>query len=155
MSYQWLFNGANLVNSTNAAGVTTPTLTLSNITPTGAGPYSVRVSNAVGAVTSSDALLSVINDVLDFSKMEAGKLTFEVIDFELRECVDEQIESLLRLQSSYRSDDITAALDTEAGPNAVLARAIASKRVRIDAVQHRANATRLGTPADQFVANIR
>ena len=44
--------------------------------------------------SSTDALLSVINDVLDFSKMEAGKLTFEVIDFELRECVEGTVEML-------------------------------------------------------------
>jgi signal transduction histidine kinase/BarA-like signal transduction histidine kinase len=43
---------------------------------------------------STDALLSVINDILDFSKMEAGKLTFEVIDFELRECVESSVEML-------------------------------------------------------------
>ncbi|HMC26528.1 MAG TPA: response regulator, partial [Verrucomicrobiae bacterium] len=43
---------------------------------------------------STDALLSVINDVLDFSKMEAGKLTFDVIDFELRESIESTIEML-------------------------------------------------------------
>ena len=32
--------------------------------------------------TSADALLTIINDILDFSKVEAGKLTFEILDFE-------------------------------------------------------------------------
>ena len=35
------------------------------------------------ARASADALLTVINDILDFSKVEAGKLEFETISFEL------------------------------------------------------------------------
>ena len=34
--------------------------------------------------SSADSLLSIINDILDFSKVEAGKLEFEVLDFDLR-----------------------------------------------------------------------
>jgi two-component system, sensor histidine kinase and response regulator len=45
--------------------------------------------------TSADSLLTVINDVLDFSKLEAGKLAIEVADFELRPAV----ESILDLFS--------------------------------------------------------
>ncbi|MDB6171589.1 MAG: sensor hybrid histidine kinase [Chthoniobacteraceae bacterium] len=35
--------------------------------------------------TSADALMSILNDILDFSKVEAGLLTFESLDFNLRE----------------------------------------------------------------------
>jgi len=42
--------------------------------------------------TCSASLLSVIDDVLDFSKMEAGKLDLEVIDFDLRRTVEEVVE---------------------------------------------------------------
>ena len=38
---------------------------------------------------SSDALLSIINDILDFSKIEAGKLELEILDFDLRNTMDE------------------------------------------------------------------
>ena len=40
---------------------------------------------------STDALLSIINDILDFSKIEAGKMELEMIDFDLREALDEII----------------------------------------------------------------
>ncbi|HYC91084.1 MAG TPA: response regulator [Thermoanaerobaculia bacterium] len=42
--------------------------------------------------TSAEALLTVINDVLDFSKLEAGKLAVEVHDFELRPAVESVID---------------------------------------------------------------
>ena len=38
---------------------------------------------------SGDSLLSIINDVLDYSKIEAGKLDLEIIDFDLRVALDE------------------------------------------------------------------
>jgi signal transduction histidine kinase len=44
--------------------------------------------------TSADALLTVINDVLDFSKVEAGKLSLEAIDFDLRRAVQDAVRSL-------------------------------------------------------------
>jgi diguanylate cyclase (GGDEF)-like protein len=45
---------------------------------------------------SSHALLALINGILDFSKMEAGKLELDEIDFDLRELVEGVIELLAR-----------------------------------------------------------
>ena len=42
--------------------------------------------------SSGDALLTLINDILDFSKIDAGKLEFEVLDFDLRTAVEETLE---------------------------------------------------------------
>ncbi|HET6842955.1 MAG TPA: response regulator [Candidatus Angelobacter sp.] len=43
---------------------------------------------------SADLLLTVINDILDFSKIEAGKIEMELIDFNLRECLEETLKTL-------------------------------------------------------------
>lgn len=53
LSYQWYLNGQPLLNST------APTLTLPSIAAADAGQYSVRIANALGAVTSRSAVIGV------------------------------------------------------------------------------------------------
>jgi PAS domain S-box-containing protein len=43
---------------------------------------------------SGESLLSVINDILDFSKIEAGRLELEVLEFDVRETVEDAVEFL-------------------------------------------------------------
>jgi signal transduction histidine kinase len=43
---------------------------------------------------SGKILLSVISDILDFSKLEAGKLELEAVDFDLSEVVSNVVEIL-------------------------------------------------------------
>lgn len=38
---------------------------------------------------NADVLLQIINDILDFSRLEAGKMPFEVLDFDLARLLDE------------------------------------------------------------------
>jgi hypothetical protein len=53
LNYQWYFN------VTNAVGLNTNVLVLSNVTETNAGSYSVVVTNASGSATSAPAVLAV------------------------------------------------------------------------------------------------
>ena len=54
VSYQWYFNQTNLL-----AGETSNCLTLTDVEPCQAGIYTVVISNLVGSVTSSNAVLTV------------------------------------------------------------------------------------------------
>jgi len=60
---------------------------------------------------SADALLELINEILDFSKIEAGKLTIDHSLFNLRDCIDEIIKSIIirayqkELELFYSIDD--------------------------------------------------
>lgn len=59
---------------------------------------------------SSESLLGVINDVLDFSKVESGKVELEELPFSLRECVGDALKSLA-LRANERGLEL--ALDVE------------------------------------------
>lgn len=80
LSYQWNFNSTNkLVGMTNAS------LTITNAQTTNAGTYAVTVSNQLGSVTSSNAVLTVVSNpspvVCDEADLQAavaagGTITF-------------------------------------------------------------------------------
>ena len=62
--------------------------------------------------SSAHSLLSLINNILDYSKIEAGKLELEAIGFSLRHCVDEVLKPLsiranqkgLKLESDIQTE---------------------------------------------------
>ena len=55
---------------------------------------------------SGEALLVVINDILDFSKIESGKLEIESIMFDLRDCIEEAIDTLA-IQATEKGLDVS------------------------------------------------
>ncbi|MBW4687255.1 MAG: response regulator [Komarekiella atlantica HA4396-MV6] len=56
---------------------------------------------------SGDALLSLINEILDLSKLEAGEMALETLDFDLSTCVEEVLE-LLAPQAHHKGLEIAA-----------------------------------------------
>ena len=44
--------------------------------------------------SSADALLTIINDILHFSKIEAGQLEFESLEFQFRDCLGDALKSV-------------------------------------------------------------
>ncbi len=61
---------------------------------------------------SGEALLSVINDVLDYSKIESGKMELENKPFELATCVKETFE-ILRYKAKEKHNQLLFAIDPE------------------------------------------
>ena len=57
--YRWLFSGTNLPAGGNVSGTASNLLTITSVTPSNAGSYSVLVTNSYGSVTSAVATLTV------------------------------------------------------------------------------------------------
>ena len=59
---------------------------------------------------SAKSLLTVVNDILDYSKVEAGKLELERIDMDLRDVV-EDVARLIAMQAHNKKLEISAQVD--------------------------------------------
>ena len=71
LSYQWFTNGVPVVGATNDS------LSLTNVRPPQAGLYSVRVTNPVGVVTSTNAALVVVGPPIGIERV-GGELILNV-----------------------------------------------------------------------------
>ena len=60
--------------------------------------------------TSGEALLHVINDVLDFSKIESGNLELEMHDFDLSQCVESVLDVFAK-KAAQQGLDIVYQID--------------------------------------------
>ncbi|MBD2448655.1 response regulator [Nostoc sp. FACHB-152] len=56
---------------------------------------------------SGDALLSLINEILDLSKLEAGEMALETLNFDLSNCIEEVLD-LLAIQAHKKGLEIAA-----------------------------------------------
>ncbi len=65
--------------------------------------------------SSGDSLLTIINDVLDFSKIESGKIELETHPYGLRQCVEEALE-LLAPKAAEKGLDLVASIEPSVPP---------------------------------------
>ncbi|MBV9376398.1 MAG: response regulator [Alphaproteobacteria bacterium] len=68
---------------------------------------------AVAVRDSAEALLALINDILDISKLEAGKVELEIMDFELRDTVEAAV-GLLGPRAHEKGIDLGVFIDPTA-----------------------------------------
>ena len=67
------------------------------------------------ALSSCDILLSLINDILNFSKIEAGKLELEVLDFDLRNVIGE-VMNVIAVKADEKGLRLTTRIDDNIFP---------------------------------------
>ncbi|CAN5528490.1 hypothetical protein BH09VER1_BH09VER1_22880 [soil metagenome] len=65
--------------------------------------------------TSGEMLLAIIEDILDYSKIEAGKLTLEQTPFSLRQCVEASV-GILSPRAAAKGLNIKMTLNTAVAP---------------------------------------
>jgi signal transduction histidine kinase len=65
---------------------------------------------------SGESLLAILNDILDFSRMEAGKLHIEIVPFSLKEVIN-NVVNIFESQAAEKKIRINTLIDTELPAN--------------------------------------
>ena len=68
--------------------------------------------SAVVAHASAESLLTLLDDILDFSKVEAGRMEIEDVDFDLRRCVETAVGPL-RGQAAAKKLELNVDIDPD------------------------------------------
>jgi signal transduction histidine kinase/CheY-like chemotaxis protein len=82
--------------------------------------------------TSADNLLIILNDILDYSKIEAGKLDLEFIDFDLRAALDE-VNDLLALKAQEKGLEYLYLIDNQV-PSYIIGDPVRVRQILINLV---------------------
>jgi hypothetical protein len=85
LNYQWRLNGVDLTDGVkfpgSISGSTTPSLSLSNVMASDSGSYSVFVFNSGGSVTSSVAVLTVIDPAVNTQPASRTNIAGDTANF--------------------------------------------------------------------------
>ncbi len=92
--------------------------------------------------SSGDTLLSIINDVLDFSKIESGRMDLERQPFGLRECVEEAID-LLATKAAKKGLELTYLVDEQV-PAAIVGDETRLRQIMINLLDNAVKFTKEG-----------
>jgi PAS domain S-box-containing protein len=105
--------------------------------PSEAKHYAGRISDA------SEALLAIINDVLDFSKLEAGQVALELQPMSIRRLMDETT-GLIAIQAAAKRLELTSELDP-AAPELVVGDAARLRQVLLNFLSNAVKFTEEGS----------
>lgn len=93
--------------------------------------------------SSAESLLHVINDVLDFSKIESGHMEIEARPFRLEECIEEALETVSTAASEKRLD-LAARLGQEV-PTSIISDSLRLRQVLVNLLGNAVKFTSVGT----------
>jgi PAS domain S-box-containing protein len=92
--------------------------------------------------TSGDQLLTLINDILDYSKIESGKLDLERVPVELRDCVESSVDLLAPRANEKRLELLSSIADGV--PEAILGDATRLRQILVNLVSNAVKFTASG-----------
>lgn len=92
---------------------------------------------------SASGLLSIIDDILDYSKIEAGKMSFERYPFDLRECVDD-VFKILGPNASQKGIELVSLIYSDV-PKALLGDPIRIKQIITNLLNNAVKFTKAGS----------
>ena len=92
--------------------------------------------------SSGEALLTIINDILDYSKIEAGKIELEKLPFNVADCISETL-NLLAPKASEKGLDLTYSI-SESVPRTLIGDANRLKQVLVNLIGNAVKFTERG-----------
>jgi CheY-like chemotaxis protein/HPt (histidine-containing phosphotransfer) domain-containing protein len=92
--------------------------------------------------TSGEALLTIINDILNFSKIESGKLELEHRPFKLRDCLEESLD-VLAARAAEKNLDLIYEMD-EHTPSDVMGDVTRLRQILVNLVGNAIKFTQAG-----------